>query len=115
MINSQTVILNYTAAQMTNSFAVSYQNFYGLTGGASGSATSAFGALQAPSGGGSAPQLNVILPGTPSSGTGGTTVNMVGQFGSIGSLLGKWSTLTTSLALGSNPGQMRAGYQVKGQ
>jgi len=115
MINSQTVIMNYTAAQMTNTFNVSYQNFYGVTGTVSGSASSAFSALQIPGGGGSAPQLNVILPGSPASGTGGTTLNMVGQFGSIGSLVGKWSTLTTTLALGSNPAQMRAGYQVKGQ
>jgi hypothetical protein len=120
MINSQSLVLNYTAAQMTNTFNVSYSNFYGITGSASGTASSPFSALQVPGGGGPAPQLNVYLPGTnpdgkSSSGTGGTTLSMVGQFGSIGNLVGKWSTLTTSLGLGSNPAQMRAGYQVKGQ
>lgn len=112
---NQTVTLNYTAAQMTNTFNVAYSNFYGVTGSATGSASSAFSALQVPGGSGPAPQLNVILPGSPASGSGGTTVNMVGQFGSVGNLVGKWSALTTSLALGSNSAQMRAGYQIKGQ
>ena len=112
---NQTVTLNYTAAQMTNTFNVSYSNFHGLTGSASGTASAAFSALQVPGGGGPAPQLNVILPGSPASGSGGTTVNMVGQFGSIGDLVGKWSGLTTSLSSGGNSAHMRAGYQVKGQ
>jgi hypothetical protein len=117
MVNSQSVILNYTAKQMTNTFNISYSNFYGITGSASGSATSAFSALQVPSSGPGSigPQLNVYLPGDGTAGSGGTTVSMVGQFGSIGKLVGKWSTLTTFIGAGSNPAGMRAGYQVKGE
>jgi hypothetical protein len=112
-INSQTVVMNYSAAQVTNTFNVSYANFYGISGSATGSATSSFSSLSIP--GGSGPRLNIALPGDGTAGSGGTTLGMVGQFGSIGNLIGKWSTLTTSLAAGSNPNQMRAGYQVKGQ
>jgi hypothetical protein len=114
-INSQTVTLNYSQMQMTNTFNVSYANFYGLTGSLSGRASLAFSALQAPLGGGIGPQLNVILPGDGASASDGASLAMVGQFGSIGSLTGKWATLTSSLGV-ATPGssQMRAGYQVKG-
>ena len=114
-INSQTVTLNYSQMQMTNTFNVSYANFYGLTGSLSGRASLAFSALQPPSGGGIGPQLNVILPGDGASASDGASLAMVGQFGSIGSLTGKWATLTSSLGV-ATPGssQMRAGYQVKG-
>jgi hypothetical protein len=47
------------------------------------------------------------------SGPGSASLNMIGQFGSLGSLTGRWSTLTSTLAQGT--GVMRAGYQVKGQ
>jgi hypothetical protein len=107
---NQTVVLNYTAAQMTNTYNVVYSNFFGITGSASGTASSAFSALSANGG------SNVNLPGSGAAGTGGTTVNMVGQFGSLGNLVGKWSTLTTSLSSGvSGAPTMRAGYQLKGQ
>lgn len=106
-ILSQSVTLNYSAAQMSNSYNVSYTNFNGATGNISGSASSAFSALSA------ANSVNVTLPMSTTSGSGSTTLNMIGQFGSIGNLAGKWSTLTTTLSQGS--GVMRAGYQVKGQ
>lgn len=108
MINSQTVVLNYTAAQMSNTYNVSYANFNGASGTISGSATSAFSALTA------ANAQNVQLPASNTSGPGSTSLNMVGQFGSIGNLVGKYSTLTTTLAQ-SPSAVMRAGYQVKGQ
>jgi hypothetical protein len=106
-ILSQSVILNYSTAQMSNTYSVSYANFNGATGNISSSASSAFSALSA------ANSVNVTLPMSTTSGSGATTLNMIGQFGSIGNLAGKWSTLTTTLSQGS--GVMRAGYQVKGQ
>jgi hypothetical protein len=117
-INSQTVVMNYSAAQLTNTYNVSYANFNGASGTISGSATSAFSALQLGN-----PQIpanaqqNVVLPASSSVGPGQTNLNMVGQFGSIGNLVGKFSTFTTTLAQfnGGNVGVMRAGYQVKGQ
>jgi hypothetical protein len=111
MINSQTVVMNYSAAQVTNAYNVSYANFNGASGTISGSATSAFSALTA------ANAQNIQLPMSNDSGPGSTSLNMVGQFGSIGNLVGKFSTLTTTLAQvnGGNVSVMRAGYQVKGQ
>jgi hypothetical protein len=111
-INSQTVVMNYTAAQVTNTYNVSYANFNGASGTISGSATSAFSNLNVPSGSG--PRTNVDLPTSNTSGPGSTTLAMVGQFGSIGSLIGKFSTMTTVLSQ-SPSAVMRAGYQVKGQ
>lgn len=107
-INSQTVVLNYSAAQMSNTYNVSYANFNGASGTISGSTTSAFNALTA------ANTQNVNLPGSGAGGAGSTTLAMVGQFGSIGNLTGKWSTLTTTLSQSSSA-VMRAGYEVKGQ
>ena len=107
-INSQTVTLNYSAAQMSNSYNVSYANFNGASGTISGSATSAFNALTAVN------AQNVQLPTSTNSGPGSTSLNMIGQFGSIGNLVGKYSTLTTTLSQSASA-VMRAGYQVKGQ
>ena len=120
MINSQSVIMNYTAQKVTNTFNVSYSNLFGVTGSGSGSATMAFSALPLLPGGGPAPQLNIPLPGTnpdkvSSAGSGGATITSVGQFGSIGNLVGKWSNITTVVGIGRNPAVMRAGYQVKGE
>ena len=106
-INSQTVTLNYTASVMTNTYHVSYTNFNGANGSIVSSGSSSFSSLNA------ANTQNVQLPMGTTSGPGSTTLNMIGQFGSIGSLTGRWSTLTTTLAQGT--GVMRAGYQVKGQ
>lgn len=108
MINSQTVVLNYSAAQMSNTYNVSYANFNGASGTISGSATSAFSALTA------ANAQNVQLPASTTSGPGSTSLTMVGQFGSIGALVGKYSTMTTTLSQSSSA-VMRAGYDVKGQ
>jgi hypothetical protein len=111
-VNSQTVVMNYTAAQMSSAYNVSYTNFNGYSGTISGSASSAFADLNIPSGSG--PRINVTLPTSNTQGSGGlVNLSMVGQFGSIGNLVGKFSTLTTTLAQGSSV--MRAGYQVKGQ
>jgi hypothetical protein len=106
-INSQTVLLNYSTSVMTNSYNVSYANFIGATGSIVSSGSSSFSALTA------ANAQNVQLPMGTTSGPGSATLNMIGQFGSLGSLTGKWSTLTTTIGQGS--GVMRAGYQVKGQ
>jgi hypothetical protein len=106
-INSQTVGLNYTTSVMTNAYNVSYANFNGATGSIVSSGSSNFSALTA------ANTQNVQLPMGTTAGSGSTTLNMIGQFGSLGSLTGKWSTLTTTLGQGT--GVMRAGYQVKGQ
>lgn len=108
MINSQTVVMNYSAAQVTNTYNVSYSNFNGASGTISGSATSAFSALTA------ANAQNIELPASTTSGPGSTSLTMVGQFGSIGALVGKYSTMTTVLSQSSSA-IMRAGYQVKGQ
>jgi hypothetical protein len=93
---------------MSNTYNVSYSNFNGSSGTISGVASSAFSALTA------ANAQNVQLPTSTNSGPGSTSLNMVGQFGSIGNLIGKFSTLTTTLAQSSSA-VMRAGYQVKGQ
>lgn len=106
-INSQTVVLNYSTSVMTNSYNVSYANFNGATGSIVSSGSSNFSTLTA------ANAQNVQLPMGTTSGPGSATLNMIGQFGSLGSLTGKWSTLTTTIGQGS--GVMRAGYQVKGQ
>jgi hypothetical protein len=106
-INSQTVVVNYSAAQMSNTYNVSYANFNGASGTISGSATAAFSALTA------ANAQNVNLPMSNTAGAGSTTLGMVGQFGSIGNLVGKYSTLTTVLALPS--AVMRAGYEAQGK
>jgi hypothetical protein len=108
MINSQTVVMNYSAAQVTNTYNVSYSNFNGASGSISGSAASAFSALTA------ANAQNIQLPASTTAGPGSTTLTMVGQFGSIGALVGKYSTMTTVIAQSANA-VMRAGYQVKGQ
>lgn len=113
MINSQTVVMNYSAAQISNTYNVSYTNLNGATGSIVGSSSSAFSALNIPSGSG--PRINVSLPGDGSSGPGSTTLNMVGQFGSIGNLVGKWATFTSVLGNTGGSNYMRAGYQVKGQ
>ena len=120
MVNSQSVIMNYTAQKVTNTFNISYTNLFGVTGSGSGTATMAFSALPLLRGGGPAPQLNIPLPGTnpdrvTSAGSGGATIATVGQFGSIGNLVGKWSNFTSTVGIGSNPAAMRAGYQVKGE
>lgn len=107
-INNHTVTLNYTAAQMANSYNISYSNFNGASGTISGSATAAFSALTP------ANAQSVQLPLSNNSGPGSTTLNMIGQFGSIGTLEGKFATLTTAIAQ-SPSAVMRAGYQVKGQ
>ncbi len=104
-INSQTVAINYSTAQVTNTYNVSYANFNGSSGTISGSASSGFTAVNA---------QNIQLPLGTNSGPGSTSLNMIGQFGSIGNLVGKFSTLTTTLAQ-SGSAVMRAGYQVKGQ
>jgi hypothetical protein len=118
MINSHTVVMNYSAAQVSNTYNVSYSNFNGASGTISGSATSPFSSLQL--GNINLPanaQQNVQLPLSNSSGPGSTGLAMVGQFGSIGNLVGKFSTMTTVLSQfnGGAVGVMRAGYQVKGQ
>jgi hypothetical protein len=92
---------------MTNSYNVSYTNFNGASGNITSSGSASFSALTA------ANTQNVVLPMGVTAGPGSATLNMIGQFGSIGSLVGKWSTLTTTIAQGT--GVMRAGYQVKGQ
>jgi hypothetical protein len=107
-INSQTVVMNYSAALVTNTYNVSYANFNGASGTISGSASSAFSALTPVN------TQNIPLPMSTSSGPGSTSLNMIGQFGSIGALVGKFSTMTTTIAQSSDA-VMRAGYQVKGQ
>lgn len=112
MINSQTVVLNYTTAQISNAYNVSYTNLNGASGTISGSASAPISTLNVQRDG-----QTISLPVSNFSGPGSTTLNMDGKFGSIGNLVGKWSTLTSTIAQFNNGavGVMRAGYQVKGQ